>query len=125
MGEIAGRDAVGHDHFKLDTGSPGLLAPPFPTRVRGRDLDGMRFEEVVTLDNLCANGLSLRLGHCPRPGTPLFIVMSIVPQSHGPTMAPAVAIRGTVVHAMPHPPRGFAIAVNFDHYRFLFEPFPA
>ncbi|MEI7771597.1 MAG: hypothetical protein WCI67_16515 [Chloroflexales bacterium] len=105
-----------------DARGPALIAPPFPTAARGRDQDGSRFVEDVTLDDLRAHSLLLRLGRSLRPGTALLIMIRIGAGQLVGAPAPAVAIRGRVVQSTPEPLGGYAVAISFDRYRFLSGP---
>lgn len=104
---------------------PTLIAPPFAAIVRGRDGAGSRFAENGTLDDMRAHSLSLRLGRDLRPGSTLFIVISIGSGHPDGPLAPAVAIRGKVTQVTRQPLSGYTVTVSFDRYRFLFVPHPA
>lgn len=99
-----------------------LIAPPFPAIARAKDLDDSRFEEAVSLEDLRAHSLSVRLSRAVRPGAAIFIVIGIGSDHPSDAVAPAVAIRGVVAQAQAEPLGGFVVAISFCRYRFLFLP---
>lgn len=91
---------------------------PFPALVRGVDVHQQAFEAQTLLDNLSANGLSLRLTRCVELGATLFIVLRLGVQPDAP--APRVALRGVVQRVEPNSDATCTVAILFSHYRFLY-----
>ena len=103
----------------LERRSKARIQNPFPANVRGRDVDGRRFEIETSLDNLGARGLYLRMAPRVTVGAKLFIVISLGPAPAEEIVSSRVAVRATVLRVEPRPEGQFGIAVSFTRHRFL------
>lgn len=96
------------------------LDTPFPVVVRGRCAAGPRFEEEAVLDNLCADGLYVRIA-CHQPvGSRLFILVRFTVGAPCRAPGPGVAIRGVVLRADALPDGRYGVALLSLQHRLIF-----
>ncbi len=109
----------GAEYQGMDRRSKPRISKPFPVRVRGIDGDGHQFEVDVSLDNLSAGGLYLRLSRVVPKGTRLFFLIKFSSGSEdwGPGLK--VAARGVVVREQSLLCGDCGIAVAFTRYRII------
>jgi hypothetical protein len=111
VGTIAGR---------LERRSALRLTTPFPALVRWRNSAGQPVEEEVTLDNLSAHGLGLRLARHCIAGDSLFVLVRFTIGVSCRVAGPGVAVRGIVVRAEPCDDGRCAIGMLFVQHRMVF-----
>jgi hypothetical protein len=95
------------------------LTTPFPALVRWRS-DGQSCEEIVTLENLSAHGLRMRLLQRLRLGEAAFVLVRFNLDAQLRMPGPGVAIRGVVVRADLLEAGGSTVALLFTRHRMLF-----
>ncbi len=109
-------------HLSLERRGAPRLAEPFPALVRGRPRSGRPFEEELTLDNLSAHGMHLRLRHMATIGDLLFVIVRFTLGATLQTPGPGVAIRGIVLRSKRQKDGHYAVALVFIRHRLLFAP---
>jgi hypothetical protein len=112
-------DTVARAVSQAERRSALRLTTPFPALVRWRS-DGQSFEEVVTLENLSAHGLRMRLVQRLRLGDTAFVLVRFNLGAQLRMPGPGVAIRGVVVRADLREAGGCTIALLFIQHRMLF-----
>jgi hypothetical protein len=90
----------------------------FAAIVRGRDENGMEFEENTKVIDLSASGTYLLLNHTVYSGKELSVRIAL-PTGSLELGTSKLATKGIVVRREPHTTGNFGIAVKFTHYRFL------
>lgn len=96
------------------------LDVPFPALVRGYMPNGRRFEEEITLDNLSAHGLHVRLSQTLVIGEPLFVLVRFTLGDSYRVPGPGVAARGIVLRTERLPDGHCGVAIMFLRHRLLF-----
>jgi hypothetical protein len=99
------------------------IETPFPTTVRGVDVDGRWFESHVVLDNLSSGGLYVRLAQPVQQGIRLcvFVRLSVVPDVEDATAC--IALQGAVLRTEPRPGGVFGTAIRLRRHRFIYMKF--
>jgi hypothetical protein len=92
---------------------------PFVTIVRGCDANGQRFQVTTTSRNFSESGLFVSLDRTLRPGAKVFVSIRLA-LSKVDAAAPHIAARGTVLRMAEDTFGRPAIAVVFNHARFLY-----
>ena len=92
------------------------IVGPFPAKVEGIDAAGVAFEYETVLDKLSARDFCLRLRGCIAPGAKL----SALARVHQAT----IALRGTVLRAVPLTDGVCDLAVSIEHYKISSEEEP-
>jgi PilZ domain len=86
---------------------------PFPATVEGVDVDGDAFLVTTVLDNLCKEGVYLRLIPCVQVGSDLSISVAAEIDS------PRVSVRGQVMRVELKDGGACGVAVKIHPARFL------
>src|SRR5215467_9263386 len=93
------------------------ISTPFPTRVRGTNINGEAFEAESVLDNFSSGGLYLRLSHRVMEQAKLEFLIRMSGLGNGP--APTVEARGIVLRAEAKAGGILGLAVKLTHQRFM------
>lgn len=87
----------------------------FPTRVRGKDIDGRQFDLNVGLENISSSGIYLRIPRMLKSGAELSLVVRFSNGHQGAT----AALRAGVVRVDPGPDGLNGIAMAIQRYEFI------
>ncbi len=94
-----------------------------PMWVRGRDRDGVQFEESTSSENLCRSGAAFATRYELDLGADLEITIPLAKQ--GITRQSDFATRGRVVHVVPregHPTRIVGVQFTGPRFQRVFRP---
>jgi hypothetical protein len=95
---------------------------PFPARIVGRDTDGVPFEVVAALDNLCASGAYFRIPIRVPASSKLLVIVDFGGGRNGDGRngdGLGLEFFGSVVRVEPDAEGGCGVAVHFSNSIFL------
>ena len=102
-----------------DRRSKPRIYASFCVKVRGRAMNGERFETETTIDNLSAGGLYMRIGRLVAPRAKLFFIIRLSTDPVDRASAARIAVRGMVKRAEVQFDGSCGLAIVFTQHRFL------
>jgi hypothetical protein len=109
------------DNYPLERRRKPRITLPFPLTIRGSDGKGTRFTTTAVVMSLCCQGVSFRVLHPIEPGVRVFLLIRLsTTPSEQP--APHVAAHVRVQRIMHEINKGYVVAGEIIHQRFLCVP---
>ena len=106
-------------HEGMERRSKPRICEFFPVTVHGVDGNGEAFETATVLDNLCTDGLYMRIGQSIQPGATLSIIIQFATSPISGELTARAVIYGVVLRAELTPSGACGVAIKFSRYQFL------